>query len=345
MNINDPSVSTWERLFHAGVVMRRAWKEQQDCIADVYARMAPYLSSPRGTPAGYEVRASAIPDSYYSWKKNMFSSLFHSVYILMDLPPANRALYGRMIHLYRIWVTSADNLLDNEDKIVVPMDMPGQSRVMRQVVALMASDRVLAEILAERVAAGVLTGQKALDLSGESIRRLLPSAAQEATEEGGITDRPDPEHVLNVIHRLKTGLLFNLAFAAPEIVEERYPEEQARSLQSALMEFGLGCQLLDDVRDLARDLRERRHSYVLSWMAHHCPETLERLEAGLSPDSDRLYLQVPEAVVPAARRGFAMMCAGLTTLGKAGLGCDETEAAFMARRMFTVLDIGELCHA
>lgn len=345
MNENNESGSAWEHLFETGLVLRRAWKEQQACIADVYARMAPYLATPSDTPADYAVRPGAIPPSCYAWRRNIFSSLFHSVYLLMHFPPAHRALYGRLIHLFRIWVTSADNLLDDEDKCVVPIDMPGQSRVMRQVVAVMAADRVLSELLADHVAAGVLTAQQALALSRDTLRRLLPSAAQEATEEGGITVRPDPDYVLNVIHRLKTGLLFNLAFTAPELVEARYPTEKAVALQAALMEFGLGCQLLDDVRDLARDLREHRHNYVLSWMAHHGPDLLATQAAAAAAPGDRLYLQVPTAVLPAARRGFTMMRDGLVKLGQAGLGCDADDADRMARMMFNVLDLAELSHA
>jgi hypothetical protein len=179
-------------------------------------------------------------------------------------------------------------------------------------------------------------------LSRESLRQLLPSAAQEATEEGGIIVRPDPEYVLDVIHRLKTGMLFNLAFTAPEIVEDFYPTERAHALKAALMEFGLGCQLLDDVRDVARDLRERRHNYVLSWMAHNRPDLLSTQDAALATPADRLYLQLPAAVLPAARRGFTMMRDGLAKLGKAGLGCNEDDAEQMARMMFNVLDIAEL---
>ena len=163
-------------------------------------------------------------------------------------------------------------------------------------------------------------------------------------EEGGITVRPDPEHVLAVIHRLKTGLLFNLAFIAPEIVEDRYPAGQAGVLKSALMDFGLGCQLMDDIRDMARDLMERRHNYVLSWIVHHRPALMCLLEARVQSSEDRIYLQVPDVVLPAVRRGLAMMCDGLARLGELGLGCNQADSERMARVMFNVLDIGELCH-
>ncbi|HPJ57484.1 MAG TPA: hypothetical protein PLK81_07545, partial [Kiritimatiellia bacterium] len=245
---------------------------------------------------------------------------------------------GKLIHLFRIWVTSADNLLDAEDKEVVPLVMPGSARVMRQVVAVMAADRVLAGILNDAVASGTITDTQRDDLARESLCRLLPSAAQEATEEGGITNRPPPEEVLGVIHRLKTGLLFNVAFVGPELVE---PAAFGRTgpLREGLMNFGLGCQVLDDIRDMARDFLEKRHNYILSVLSFQDPERLQEWTARPPSVSDRLYLDVPQFALPAARLGFDRMASGLRTLGEAGLGCSGAQADSMARAMFPVLDL------
>jgi len=331
-----------KKLFATGQMLRQALSEQRDCIADVHARMAPCLRSPAGTPLDYRVAPGAVPRSFRSWRRNLFSTLFHSTYLVMGYALPQRMLYGRIIHLYRIWVTSADNLLDHEDKIVVPIEMPGTSRIMRQVIALMAADRVLAELLEEAVTDKMISAKSARLLMQESLRRLLPSAAQEAQEEGGIRERPEPEHVLDVIHRLKTGLLFHVAFAAPEILEPAPDLARMRRLKDALMQVGLGCQVLDDIRDMARDLLEQRHNYVLSWMAHHQPEALRQLEAQALTVSDRLYLHAADAVAPAAERGFRMVRDGLCALGDAGLDCGPETTAQMANLMFTVLDIPEL---
>ncbi len=336
---------TWERLFETGRIFRAAFREQQECIRDVYRRLEPCLESPEGTPRDYIVRPGVVPDVFFSWKKNIFSTLFQSVYHLLEIPEPRRLLYGRLIHLFRIWVTSADNLLDHEDKIVVPLEMPGSSRVMRQVVALMAADRVLAELLEESAATGMITLNQVRQLSRASLQRLLPSAAQEATEEGGIRERPEPDHVLNVIHRLKTGLLFNIAFAGPEILEPDMDRTKALRLKEALMQFGLGCQVLDDIRDMARDLLEGRHNYVLSELAHHDPLLLESLRQQATTPADRLYLQASPTVLPAARRGFQLMRDGLQELGSAGLGYSRPEAESMANTMFVMLDLEELHHA
>jgi len=338
-------MSAWYRMMKTGLVMRQALHEQQDCIRDIYDRMAPYLYSPETTPPEYTVRPGVVPESFFAWRKNIFSTLFHSAYLLLDCPEPRRRLYGRMIHLYRIWVTSADNLLDDEDKIVVPIAMAGSSRVMRQVVALMASDRVLSDILNDAVTDGTITEQNARCLQRESLRRLLPSAAEEAAEEGGVKSRPAPEHVLNVIHRLKTGLLFNIAFTGPEIAEPALNAQRMAALKEALMQFGIGCQVLDDVRDLGKDLRERRHNYVLSWLTHHQPKALPPLTDKANAGADRLYLQTPHCTAMATDLGFRMMRDGLARLGREGLAFGGDEAVRMARSMFSVLDLEEFAHA
>ncbi len=341
-DVHAPMSASWQTLFATGRTSLAAFQEQQVCIRDVHARLAPYLVSPADTPAAFRVWPAPLPPASLGWRRNLFSTLFQSVYHLLDLPPARRLLYGQLIHLFRIWVTSADNLLDDEDKEVVPMVMPGGARIMRQVVAVMAADRVLADVLNEAVARGVLTGAQRDALARESLCRLLPSAAQEASEEGGIPARPSPEHVLTVIHRLKTGLLFNVAFIGPDLVEPDTDRPRRAALREALMQFGLGCQVLDDIRDMARDLLGDRHNYVLSALAHQDPALLARLRQQARTPADRLYLAAPQAVLPAARRGLDLLAAGLRTLGEAGLGCDGRQAETMARAMFPILDLEDL---
>ena len=93
--------SLWTTLFSTGRVLRQSLLEQRDCIGDVYGRLAPYLDSPADTPPDYVVYPEPVPSSYYAWRHNIFSTLFHSMYFLLDIPEARRRLYGRLIHLFR----------------------------------------------------------------------------------------------------------------------------------------------------------------------------------------------------------------------------------------------------
>ena len=105
------------------------------------------------------------------------------------------------------------------------------------------------------------------------------------------------------------------------------------------MDFGLGCQVLDDVRDMARDLLENRHNVVLSALAHQAPDRLADLAARARSADDRLYLDALPFALPAARQGFDLLASGLRTLGEAGLGYDGAQAESMARAMFPILDL------
>lgn len=329
-----------------GQVVRKAFCEHKACMRDVQTLCRRYLNTPDGTPVIYQVGPGAIPSSYFNFRKNLFSTLFVSVYHLLDIPQERRLLYGRLNHLFRIWVTSADNLLDGEDKVVIPLHMQGRSRTMRQVVTLMAADRVLIDILGGAVSGGVITAKDSEAISEQSLRCLLPSAAQEASEEGGITEpRLLPDDVLWTVHRYKTGILFHVPFLGPEIVEKNMDRHLLGELQDALMNFGLGCQLLDDIRDMARDLIEKRHNYVLSLLAHRQPGTLSRLGESVRSVDERLYLAVPGIGAETARKALSMMTKSLTVLGRSGLGIPQLAAARLAKSMMTVLDLGDLEYA
>jgi len=191
------AMAMWESV----LMLRRAFQEQQVIVRDVHALAADLVRSPAGTPDAFSVDLNPAPSPLLTLRRNLFSTLFQSTYHVLDVSRERRQLYGSINYLFRIWVTSADNLLDTEDKVTLPIRMPGQSRVMRQVVAIMAADRILERLLNNAVQSRQITAAEAAILSESSLQVLLPSAAQEATEEGGIPDRPRPEYVLDIMER------------------------------------------------------------------------------------------------------------------------------------------------
>jgi hypothetical protein len=337
----NSTIAIWKsiRIFHS------AFQEQQEIVTDLLRRSDSLIRTHPGTAAEFTVRLDPPPPHLTDLSRNLFSTLFQSVYHLMDIAPRRRLLYGRINYLFRLWVTSADNLLDNEDKITLPIRMPGSSRVMRQVVSIMAADRLLTQILDEAIAELNLTPDEANRLSVGSLQVLLPSAAQEASEEGGITERPPPEYVLNTIHRLKTGLLFNLPFLGPDLIENHIAPLRKESLKTALLNFGIACQILDDIRDLARDFKECRHNYILSILHSTQHPYLQRLQER-QPDIDaRLHLEIPEVTLPAARRAIRDMAQTFRTLSEAGLAIPPAESLALAESFIHVLDLGDLPYA
>jgi len=332
-------------LWGTGRLLVRAFSEQRACMRAVYGMAAELVHPPCGTASGFDVRLGNIPPSFFTPRKNLFSTLFYSVYLALEIPKPRRVLYGKLNHLFRIWVTSADNLLDDEDKCVLPLVMPGSSRVMREVVVIMAADRVLGRVLNEAVAANVVTANQAGALADQSLRCLLPSAAQEASEEGGIIARPPPEYVLDTVHVLKTGLLFTIPFLGVDLVEHAAESGRVARLKRALTLFGGGCQILDDIRDVGRDFVERRHNYVLSVLSRDQPDVFQAWAGRDIRTGDRLYKDVLPVCESAARLGFQKLVDACRALQEEGVLLRDAPIAKMASSMFTALDLEDLAYA
>lgn len=333
-----------ENLWQQGKFLKAAFDEYKKCIEAVFGHAHEILQTPHGIPPEFHVELGDISKEFYSIKKNLFSTLFQSVYHLMNIEEPRRLFYGKLNHLFRIWVTSADNLLDNEDKIVVPIKIGGSSRIMRQVISIMLADRILKNITDEAVFNGILTEQESSLIVHKSLQILLPSAAEEASEESGITSRPDAEYVLNTIHRLKTGLLFQIPFLGPDNIEYGLDVKIVDMCKQGLMNFGLGCQIIDDIRDIAKDYLEMRHNYVLSHIYHSYPVYVSKLDEvePLMENSSNIFHLFPEVTYPAAQRAMDLLVDGLLSLGKAGLGIDRKTARFLSLGIFETLGVGEL---
>ncbi len=331
----EPAVPNPLGIWGAGRLLAQAFSEQEACMRAVYAIAAGIVQPPPGSAPEYAVRLGDIPPVFFTARRNIFSTLFYSAYLALGIPLPRRMLYGKLNHLFRIWVTSADNLLDGEDKCVLPLVMPGKSRIMRDVVAIMAADRVLWRVLNGAVAERTLTARQADALAVESLRCLLPSAAQEASEEGGIGARPAPAYVLDTVHVLKTGLLFNIPFLGVDLVETDVDGERVARLKRALLMFGGGCQILDDVRDMGRDFVERRHNYVLSVLAQEQPALLESwARRDIKPD-DRLYAETLPVSLAAARLGYQKLVDACTVLREEGVilrGAPIAKMAWLASK-------------
>ncbi len=337
---NSPELTD---VWMADALLAKAFAEQVRCMQAVYAQADEVLRPMPGAPAAFDVRMGEIPASFFTPRRNVFSTLFQSTYRALGVPLPRRLLYGVINHLFRIWVTGADNLLDDEDKCVLPLRMPQASRVMREVVAIMAADRVLGRLLAQAVADGTLTPAQAAALSDATLRRLLPSAAQEAGEEDGVDERADPAYVLETIHLLKTGMLFNIPFTGFDLVESEVDAEKAARLKAALRAFGGGCQILDDVRDLARDFVERRHNYVISVLARDRPSALAAWAQRPLKVTDRLYGEVAAESFAAARLGLRRLAEACATFQAEGvISATGASPAAMARAMLSLLDLEDL---
>ena len=203
------------------------------------------------------------PAGYYELKNNFFSALFLYSYYRAGIGSERRVLYSAINQCLRGMVTGCDNLLDEEYKLTLETSLPQNGKKFRSVLDIMVSDRVLFELSL----GSFRDSDRILTASVMSLRALIESGYQEASEEGGINKILPPDQVLETIHHFKTGILFNCPLAIPSMIE-KIDEDKKESLTRALYNVGMGCQIMDDMADLERDIKTRHHNYVSSSIYH-----------------------------------------------------------------------------
>jgi hypothetical protein len=277
---------------------------------------------------------------YFAPSRNFFSLLFLYSYHRAALSPHRRILYVIINQCLRGIVTGCDNILDDEYKKTLSTDLPETAIRMRSIIDIMVSDRVLYEILMDACRKNELTLDQVATAGACSLRALTQSGAQEAGEEGGIQFRLLPEEILSRIHHYKTALLFQCVWAVPESIESLSPSI-LNPLKQALYEIGMGCQILDDMVDLASDVLNRRHNYVASLIYHSAaktdrsaPETELFNIAALKKEKNLMR------VFPEAGRIAAEMATGFLKKGLNVLFAPEHKAFIQPSILFIAGQIG-----
>ena len=276
-------------------------------------------------------------------QRNFFSALFIYSYYRTGIAKDRRILYAAVNQCLRGMVTGCDNILDDEYKKTLETDLPHQARRFRSVLDIMVSDRILTEVLLEYCLKNGLPLDKLVQAGRASLHALLQSGAQEASEEGGISERLRPEEILTHIHHYKTGVLFQCTWAIPAVFEDTI-SPTALAAQEALYRIGMGCQILDDMVDLVTDLRENRHNYVLSAIFHEEPpgvrQHLEAMLAGAgSPEA--FYGDFPELHARMKAKALHSLEGGLRKLFFARHGfLVQPAIAFIAGRIGVRIEQG-----
>ena len=223
------------------------------------------------------IHLAPLESQTFSLEQNFFSALFLYSYFRSRIPKDRRILYTAANQCLRGMVTGCDNILDDEYKMTLDTDLPVTGTRFRSVLDIMVSERVLFEILLARLERREIPPAVVRKAVRASLRALTRSGSQEAAEEAGVAEqRLSPAAVLSTVHHFKTGLLFQCPWAVPAAIEKPLPSDITR-VKKALYRIGIACQILDDMVDLVRDVRNRRHNYIASVIAWENDENLRRL--------------------------------------------------------------------
>jgi hypothetical protein len=279
------------------------------------------------------------PEGYLSLESNFFSAMFLYSYYRLGIPRPRRVLYATINQCFRGMVTGCDNILDDEYKRTLKTDLPPKAWRFRSVLDIMASEHVMFNILLQASRNNEIPEERLVPALNAALCALTRSGAQEAGEEQGAEQVLPPETVLKAIHHYKTGILFQSPWAVPTVTE-LLDKEKAETVKEGLYRIGMGCQIMDDLVDLQRDIAQRRHNYVASLIYHVQGPKAWAMLRDMAPIGNRveragnLVRQFPEPIAMAVSYSRHYLRSGIDSLfGNQAAILSQMVISFLARRI------------
>ena len=196
-----------------------------------------------------------------------FLIVFRSVLHAIKFPPSALTLFSELNFCIKGTITAADNLFDDQDKSLLPLNT-GEGARFHSILQMLAFERLTALALGRGVAAGVMTNDHVEQFQHVRLSRMAAIGALEGSEEGGVTGVLDPAMMVDQVHRVRGGALFELAFIAPQLVESAVDADVLRRAQNAISRLGTAFQIVDDLTDFEGDIARGSHNLLVAQITH-----------------------------------------------------------------------------
>lgn len=203
-----------------------------------------------------------------------FLILFRAVLQTIGMGSAGLELCSELNFCIKGTITAADNLFDDQDKGLLPLKV-GEGARFRSILQLLVFERLMTATLERGERAGSISRPSAEQFQNELLTRMAAIGSLEGSEEKGVEAVLDPDQMLNQVHRVRGGALFELAFIAPRLVEPSVEPRVLSRAQAAISKLGTAFQIVDDLTDFEFDLARGRHNLLVAQITH-CGSSQER---------------------------------------------------------------------
>jgi hypothetical protein len=197
-----------------------------------------------------------------------FLILFRGVSEAIGVAPAGLELCSELNFCIKGTITAADNLFDDQDKTLLPL-RAGEGARFRSILQMLAFERLAARVLARGVAAGAIDRGASDGLQRELLSRMAAIGSLEGSGEAGVSGVLTPERMVDEVHRVRGGALFELAFVAPRRLAMPPDAGVLARAQHAIQRLGTAFQIVDDLTDFEWDLARGRHNLLVAQVTHH----------------------------------------------------------------------------
>ena len=304
--------------------MEPAIRGQADAVMAVQGDMEKllderYRTGPEPPPEPGEILE---PGGLAFLQDYFFLILFRSLFESLGVDPVRLRLYSELDFCIKGTITAADNIFDDQGKSLLPLRADTGERFL-SILQLMCFERLLKRALDRGVAAGALEESDTDAIQRGLLDRMAAIGELEGSEEEGVEEVPEPEAMVERVHRVRGGALFSLAFVAPLRLEEGEALRRMEEAEPAVARLGTAFQIVDDLTDFEFDLGRGSHNLLVSDIRHHGTDhERSRLEAyrtgDACPDSvveadfpesarrvlDRAYEEAQASFEDLARLGF-----------------------------------------
>ncbi|MDZ7779578.1 MAG: class 1 isoprenoid biosynthesis enzyme [Gemmatimonadota bacterium] len=237
----------------------------EEVLGEAYREEAPHV------PSADEIET---PAGLHFLQEYFFLILFRSIFRALRVPEDRLRLYTELNFCIKGTITAADNIFDDQEKRLLPLRRHAGARFM-SILQLMAFERLQRRALDRGEMAGVIDRDDAVAVQRGLLDRMAKIGTLEGSEEGGVDEIPDPEVMVESVHRVRGGALFALAFAAPEVLEDGTAEE-TRTAEDAVARLGTAFQIVDDLTDFEFDIGRRSHNLLVAQIHHRGSEAERR---------------------------------------------------------------------
>lgn len=268
----------WERLGPAieaqGEAVRSLYADLQELVDDSF------LIDPGAIVASGDVGSE---EALSFLQEYFFLILFRSIFETLGVSSDRLALYAELNFCIKGTITAADNIFDDQAKSLLPL-REGRGARFLSILQLMCFERLIRRSMDRAVDRGVMSHEQTHQVLRGLLDQMADIGTLEGSEEGGVDEIPVPEEMVELVHRVRGGALFALAFVAPRVLEEAPVQGLMNLAEPAVARLGTAFQIVDDLTDFEFDLGRKSHNLLVSQIRHHGTpgqqEALERLWAG-----------------------------------------------------------------
>lgn len=264
----------WERLApdmeQQARAVRRVYADFEEVVSEDFRREPPHIpdASEITTPAGLR-----FLQEYF------FLVLFRSIFAALGIPDDRLQIYTELNFCIKGTVTAADNLFDDQAKTLLPLADHAGPRFL-SILQLMAFERLMMGVLKRAAGSGVIKACDGPAIQRSLMDRMAAIGILEGSEEGGVDEVPDPDRMIDEVHRVRGGRLFALAFGAPAVLEVGTLAERLGLAAEATARLGTAFQIVDDLTDFEVDVGRRSHNLLVAQIWH---EGTEAEKTALAP--------------------------------------------------------------